>query len=374
MKKKKLLIFHQSLAPYRVDFWNKLNELFDLKLYFIYQNHLDQKFDQERLRNLLDFTPEYLNSGLNVGVRAFRWGFIRAIRQFNPDIVFTYEYSQTTISLFLIKKLYFKDFKLFTICDDSLHIAETCSGARKSMRNYLISKLDGIILPNKNVADWYKLQFTVIGKVLVFPIIAKGEIFRNNLTNVLPFTNRLIQQHSLTGCKCVFFVGRLAPEKGVDRLIQSFSMVCQVHKDIKLIVIGEGSEKMSLQQSASKLGIEKDVYFVGRYEGDDLLAWYNIGQIFVLASHYEPFGAVVNEALLSGAFVICSTNAGASSLISPGDNGELFSPYDTVELGKLLDDKLEDIMPVEEMKEIRSSKMLSFFDEYMDKLFINLTN
>lgn len=56
-----------------------------------------------------------------------------------------------------------------------------------------------------------------------------------------------------------------------------------------------------------------------------MIAWYNIGHLFVLPSIYEPFGAVVNEALAAGCFVLCSVYAGSSTLINE-NNGILFRP------------------------------------------------
>ena len=57
------------------------------------------------------------------------------------------------------------------------------------------------------------------------------------------------------------------------------------------------------------------------------MAYYNLAQLFVLPSRYEPFGTVVNEALLAGCFTLCSQVAGAACLIEPGRNGALFDPF-----------------------------------------------
>ena len=49
MIKKKLLIFHPALAPYRVDQFNSLNEIFDLEVVFLFNNQWTFKYDQARL-------------------------------------------------------------------------------------------------------------------------------------------------------------------------------------------------------------------------------------------------------------------------------------------------------------------------------------
>lgn len=370
-QKKRLLVFHQALAPYRVDFWNSLNELFDLKVYFVYENLLDQKFDQQRLRSLLNFEPNYLHKGFRVGVRAFRWGYASIIRRFKPDIVFTYEYSQTTLSVYLIKKLLGLNYQIYSVCDDSLHIAQTCSGPRKFLRGYLINRIDGLILVNEEVANWYRKELK-LKKAIVFPIIARESVFRKGLKEAIPLSNNLLKQHNLAGKKCVFYIGRFIPVKGVDRLIKGFSMVCSRHPDAVLIVIGDGEMREELKLLAEKAGLPGRCIFPGRFEGRELQAWYNIGQIFVLASHYEPFGAVVNEALLSGASVLCSTSAGASALIREDENGAIFDPYNIDQLSALLNKTLENTSRRDYIEEIRDSRMSISYDQCVNNLYDEL--
>ena len=47
-----------------------------------------------------------------------------------------------------------------------------------------------------------------------------------------------------------------------------------------------------------------------------------------MPSKHEPFGAVVNEALLAGIYTLCSKHAGSSCLINEGENGMLINPSD----------------------------------------------
>ena len=65
MNKKKILIIHPALAPYRIDFFNSLYQHFDAKFYFFNENLLNQKFDQDRLKKSLNFTCNYLKKGIN---------------------------------------------------------------------------------------------------------------------------------------------------------------------------------------------------------------------------------------------------------------------------------------------------------------------
>jgi glycosyltransferase involved in cell wall biosynthesis len=363
-KKLRLLIFHQALAPYRVDTWNALNEIYELEIYFMYENLLEQKFDQKRLKELLNFEPKFLKSGVSFSNRAFRWGLGTIIRSFKPDVVFTYEYSQITCSVFLIKRFSGLQFKIFSMCDDSVAIAQSCKGLRRHLRNYLAPRLDGLILVSSEVAQWYKIHCSC-KKIIVLPIVANEIVFRDSLLVSLPTSNSYLDFYSLHDKKCMFFIGRLAPEKGIDKLLQAFA---SLSNDFMLIIIGEGTLLPELKELCCELGIEERVMFPGRFEGRRLYAWYNLVQVFVLPSIHEPFGAVVNEALISGAYVLCSKYAGATSLINKGVNGKTFDPLNSKEFSRLLKNVTSEITPSTILSAIKPSKMESNFLTYLEDL------
>ncbi len=363
-KRKKLLVFHQALAPYRIDLWNGLNQYFDADIYFIYGNLLEQKFNQEKLKEKLHFTPGYLNTGFRIGSRAFKWGFLSIIRKKNPDIIITYEYSQTTLFIYWIKILFGFSYQIYSMCDDSLHLAKSRKGFRETIRKYLVKRLDGLVVVNREVADWYKMTYSLKNDCLFFPIITNDAIFRKELTLALPQSHNYIRQYKLEGKKCILFVGRLVKIKGLDRLLTSFANSIKVYPDTKLIIVGEGDQLTSLNTISRELEIEDKVLFTGRFEGTDLLAWYNIGQLFVLPSHSEAFGAVVNEALLAGERVLCSSFAGASEIIDPKKNGGIFNPFNQDELKSLINAELGNLQGIDFFPAIRDSKMNYSFDEY----------
>ena len=65
MNKKKLLIFHPALAPYRIDLFNSLNELFDLHVVFLYDNIRAFKYNQDFLLSQCTFDISFLLKGIS---------------------------------------------------------------------------------------------------------------------------------------------------------------------------------------------------------------------------------------------------------------------------------------------------------------------
>ena len=136
----------------------------------------------------------------------------------------------------------------------------------------------------------------------------------------------------------------------------------------KLVIIGDGEEMNDLQALASS--ISKEILFLGRIEGEELRAWYNIADVFVLLSTLEPYGAVINEALLAGNRIVISQKAGACCLVSK-DNGEIVEPYNIVEAANALDRQVRMAGDKKRIR-FRPSLMKVSFQERMNYLMQRL--
>lgn len=103
----------------------------------------------------------------------------------------------------------------------------------------------------------------------------------------------------------ILFVGRLVYYKGVEYLIRAVKGLSQFH----LIIVGDGPLRQSLMQLATDLDVAQRVTFWGRASEDDLRAFYQACDIFVLPSveSSEAYGLVQLEAMAFGKPVV-STN------------------------------------------------------------------
>jgi glycosyltransferase involved in cell wall biosynthesis len=143
----------------------------------------------------------------------------------------------------------------------------------------------------------------------------------------------LLQEHQLSGKKVVLMVGRLVTVKRLDRLIEGFAVAREFHPDLRLVLVGEGPERIALERLAADIGLDDSVIFAGHREGRELYAWFSIASVFVLTSELETWGAVVNEALVAGVPVVCSDRAGARVLIENGCNGCVIDANDIQKIG-----------------------------------------
>lgn len=334
MKKKnrerqKMMIFHPVLAPYRIDQFNMLNDLFDLEVVFLFDSLWNFSIDQKRLTEACNFKISYLLTGPRYKGRLFRFGILCAINRAKPDIIFGYEYSFTTQYLILLKRMGFIKEKVGSFIDDSLKVCENVqSKARKWARSYSLKHLDYLVVMSDEVARFYYSRFNISeNQIVVSPILQLSERLRNNKETIEELAMKYIEEYKLYGNKVALYVGRFIPEKGLSIFLNKISHIVKDNDNYKFVLIGEGLEKEKLTALVKDHRLEDKIIFPGMFQADELYGWYACASGFVLPSLFEPFGAVVNEALIFGIPVLCSQFAGSSTLIQQS-NGYLFNPLD----------------------------------------------
>ncbi len=121
------------------------------------------------------------------------------------------------------------------------------------------------------------------------------------------------------------FVGRLIRGKGLHNLLRACSLLRQRGlNDFSLVLAGDGDEKEELQRYAAALGLKDHVRWVGFVPYQNLGAYYEACDVFVLPSLEDTWGIVVPEAMLFGKPILCSQQAGAHEIVREGVNGFVF--------------------------------------------------
>lgn len=367
--KPRLLIFHRTIAPYRIDFFNSLSKEFETRVCLQYKNLLNQQFDYDNILAQLTFSPIYLKELARLKNTIISRGYWNHLNEFKPDIVLVSEFGMDCIATLLHKWFYRKRYKIVSVCDDSYNmVAENndFSWLHHRLRQWIVPKLDELILVEPKVTEWYRENY---GKGVWFPIIKNELTVREQYKGLLPMSLDTVKNYRLENKFVFLFVGRLVALKNVDTIIHAFA---SLHDDsTALVIVGDGPERNSLEKVASTT--KSSIIFTGRLEGDQLYQWYNIANVFVLPSTTEPFGAVTNEALLAGCKCLISNKAGSQCLINEGVNGYTIDPMDT----EALTDKMRQIMgecfPAN-YATMRPSQMPITFEQSMSELIQHLNN
>ncbi len=139
----------------------------------------------------------------------------------------------------------------------------------------------------------------------------------------------------------VLFCAKLQRWKGPADLLEAFARAGVPNS--YLVYAGDGPERGNLERRAIELGIADRVRFLGFVNQSQLPAAYSAADLLVLPSLFEPFGLVVNEAMLCGLPVAVSDRVGAKfDLVRPGENGYVFPAGDVPALAGILQQILGD--------------------------------
>jgi len=160
----------------------------------------------------------------------------------------------------------------------------------------------------------------------------QSSVFPENYNKKNVVANRVKYAKTLAGPRFLY-VGRLSKEKNLEFLIKSFQLVVLKDKSSELIIVGDGNQKDFLANLVKNLGLIKNVRFLGSKSSKDLVSEYYGATCLVLPSISEPWGLVVNEALMYGCPVIVSSNCGCvPELVINGKTGYSFDPENSHDL------------------------------------------
>lgn len=133
----------------------------------------------------------------------------------------------------------------------------------------------------------------------------------------------------------LLFCGKLQPWKRPLDILRAFAKAAA--PESCLVIAGDGPLRQALEDEASSLGIAERVRFLGFVNQTQLPAVYRSSDLLVLASEYEAFGMVVNEAMLCGCPVVVSDRVGAHfDLVHEGKTGFVYSAGNVEALAAIL--------------------------------------
>jgi glycosyltransferase involved in cell wall biosynthesis len=139
----------------------------------------------------------------------------------------------------------------------------------------------------------------------------------------------------------IFTLGYLTKVKGIDLLIKSVAELLRnnKHKDIKLIVGGNGPERENLMELVKSNGLENNVEFLGELNRNEVKSQLQLCDIFALPSRFETFGVALVEAMSMGKPVIATKTHGPKEFVI-NKVGYLINKEDIKELVNSIEDAI----------------------------------
>lgn len=126
----------------------------------------------------------------------------------------------------------------------------------------------------------------------------------------------------------VLFVGRLAPQKGLDNWLRIAGEVLRWEPQAEFEIVGDGPLRTELEELARRLGLAGHVRFMGRVPNTRLSERYREARLLLLTSRYEGFGRVAIEAFANQIPIVAPRITGLEDIVEHGRTGFLHEPGD----------------------------------------------
>ena len=333
MKKLKVLLVTNIIPPYRIPLYKYIyqGEDFDLKLIVLAESEANREWqiakDQIKINyKVLPGIHKFIRSR-EIAIH-LNWGLWKAILRYKPDIVITSGYDMLAYwEAFLYCKAFKKKYILWN--GTTLLSAGRINGFIGKIKQMIIRGADRYIAYGKKAAEYLTHMGASKGHIHIGINTVDMNWFRKK-TKELYQDKDLREKRSKYPKFLMLYVGQLINRKGIYQLLKGLN---ELHDpNIGLLIVGSGPQRRELKQFCQAQNLE-NVYFEGFQQQEALLRYYALADVLILPSFKEVWGLVINEALASGLYVLCSNYAGvAYDVIKEGWNGVLFDPHSIEEL------------------------------------------
>lgn len=175
--------------------------------------------------------------------------------------------------------------------------------------------------------------------------------------------------------KIITFVGRLVPEKGVKYLIRAMTSINRNVPDARLLLIGDGLDRLYLEKLTQELKLTNTITFVGMVSNEKVPSYLASSDLFVLPTLSEGLSIVILEAMACGLPVITTTVNGLPEIVKDGENGLLVAPKNSEQLAQKLllllnDDQLRMKMGENNKRLSKNYSLEVVFSKFESQLFL----
>lgn len=184
-------------------------------------------------------------------------------------------------------------------------------------------------------------------------------VIRNgiNVEDFLPDYEKRDPSHFTIVC-----ISRITPRKGIRFLIQAFRLLSVRYSNARMLIVGDGNEKTSLEQLTMSLGLEDRIIFTGAVPHENVLRYYQKADAFVLPSLNEGMSNTMLEALACGLPLVATDTGGTKEILIENRNGFIVKMRNPDDLAEKLEKLIADPSLADKMgrESLRLAKELSW--------------
>jgi len=322
---RKVLLFHNIPAPYRLPLFRKLSEFYDLTVVFF------QKREKGRLWKIeneeLDFSHFFLNEisfSLFKKNMTINSGISRLIKNISPDLVVALDNEPNLLTVLQVLKLC-KKRKIHFLLWTGVFPVYTLGN------NFIFKIGDKIISWIRKKILYPEVQkFIAYGKECLYFLENNYRIDHDRIsigTQGYPYEDLIGRQFKYTleqrkiahKENTISYIGYLREKKGIELFLESAVLLKKNNVDSNLLIVGDGHEdiKRLIEEYSEKIKISS----VGYKEGIEKYDYLKNAKILVFPTLKDSWGWVINEAMYLGIPVITTDKAMAKEMVIDGENG-----------------------------------------------------
>lgn len=200
---------------------------------------------------------------------------------------------------------------------------------------------------------------------------ARGWVVYNGIENSIVIRRHPRIEHDslVVGC-----VARMDREKGVMHLVDAFTLLCEKHRNIELVLAGQGNASEEIEKLVDSGGLCNKVRILGHFSGEVSELLHTL-DVYAFPSMWEGFPYSILEAMQAGCAIVTTNVGGIPEAIQDGKEGLLVNPGSTEELFAainrlLVDENLRHILAENAQQKYERSFTLKAMHDKARAIFI----
>jgi len=368
MRKNNAVVLTEIISPYRIPTFNILAEDPEITLKVLFFSETEArrkwrvpkekvKFNYKVLRGMVVRKSRHNDSIF------FNPSVISELIKEPCDTIMVGGFHHPTIWMaFFYALLTHKRFILHS--ESTLRDKRSNNKAKEWMKRFFVRRCSGYVVPGVSQRRYLTSLGAEEGRIWTAPNSVETEIFRDAAEALQSEKGEIRKALGLTE-DVILYVGRMVDEKGVPDLIDAFEIISRLMPSANLVLVGDGPDEAKYKQLCRQRNIKK-VFFLGFQQRENLPRYYAIANVFVFPTHSDPWGLVINEAMLAGLPVVCSRSAGAAEdLIRHEQNGFVYDPGDVKSMAGYISRLLKNTELAKQMGQYSRAIIANYMPEDM---------
>ncbi len=319
-RKARIALVHNIISPYRIDLFERIARApdLDLTVFYLSESYSERKWKINKKVNYKNVILKGLSLELGSVIVDIKPSIFTKLIGHDPDLVILGGISDPSMMLaYVVAKLRGKKTIIW-----SEGISSSTSFLGKliiPLTKMFIRTCDSMIVPGNMSMEYYSALGA--GQIFIAPNAVDHRYYSERRGLAATRKEELKERMQLTRPRNLLFVGQLISRKGIDVLISSYARLRSEGFDMGLVIVGDGPLRHDLHKRCEEEDIP-DVHFTGWVSEEEKANYYSVCDVFILPTHEDVWGLVINEAMSSSLPVITTLKAGAApDMIIEGKNG-----------------------------------------------------